>query len=443
LAQVIDLGTLVDGLCSEITVPWKRHLKELLLVLFGKLLTQGSMVFSSLLVARTTNPVEFGIFSSALVLIVMIDAMAGSPLDNAALRFAGLHGTDHDRTIRVQSLIFRIKIAIGLSIFLLTWPFREEIANILFGNKHQVELLSISLIGAVGLLMLRGTSAFLQNHKDFRHYSLMDITIGLSRIVIISALYLHGVTISEPYLIAYVAVTYLVFVAMIVCFKQPYLIAGISRRSDIYSCLHFASITLGIAVIGTISGKADLLIASSLYGSKQAGQYAVAYQIAQFGTMLAFYVCVITQPRIIPMAINNKLAKLMCFNIAMVILVALALAPVAIAMTPAIVPTLFGPAFSPASELTMILLLGVLADWLTIPVFFPLGILIFPRGIFLGEVFLLLAYGAAVYYYMDYGIQTFAFLVVANRFAHFLVYGGFGWYFLKMKPESRRTLLSV
>jgi O-antigen/teichoic acid export membrane protein len=433
-----------DGLRPEVSVvPWVRHLKELLLVICGKLSIQGSMIFSSLLVARTTNPVEFGSFSSALVLIIMIDTMVGAPLDNAALRFAGLYGPDHDRTVRVQSLIFRIKIAIGLSIFLVSWPLREGIADLLFGDRHQAGLLSISLIGAVGLLMLRGTSAFLQNHKAFRHYSLMDIAIGLARIVIIAALYLHGVAISEPYLIAYVAVTYLIFAVMALCFKQPYLMAGISGLRDFFSCLHFASITLGIAIVGTLNGKADLLIASSLYSSKEVGQYAVAYQIAQFGTMLAFYVCVITQPRIIGMAINNKLAKLMGINIGIVIAISLALIPLAIPLIPALVSILFGPAYIPASEMTLILLLGVLADWLTIPVFFPLGILIFPRGIFWGEVLLLLAYGMAVYYYMDYGIQTFAFLVVANRFAHFLVYGGFGWYFLKMKPESRRLLLSV
>ena len=367
------------------SVPWLRYLKELSLVLCGKLSTQGSMIFSSLLVARTTNPVEFGIFSSALVLIIIIDTMVGAPLDNAALRFAGLYGPDHDRTIRVQSLIFRIKIAIGLCIFLVSWPLREVIAGLLFGDMHQAGLLSISLIGAVGLLMLRGTSAFLQNHKAFRHYSLMDITIGLTRIVIISALYLHGVAVSEPYLIAYVAVTYLVFVVMVLCFKQPYLMSGISGRHDFISCLHFASITLGIAIIGTVSGKADLLIASSLFGSQEAGQYAVAYQIAQFGTMLAFYVCVITQPRIIGMAINNKLGKLMSINIGIVIAISLALTPFAIALTPTLIPILFGSAFTPASELTLILLLGVLADWLTIPIFFPLGLLIFPRGIFWGK----------------------------------------------------------
>lgn len=420
-----------------------RHLIEFIIVACGKLSTQASLLFSSILIARASLPSEFSAYVSALGIITVIDGIIGSPLDSTATRFAGIYGPDSDRTLRIQSLVFRFKLLFGVTALATAWLLRDTLSIWIFNDAQKSALLVIAGGSSISLLLLRGTSVFLQNHKAFRSYAILDTIAGLSRFAIVLSLFLLGFKNAEYYLSAYGTATLLIFLVAILVFRQPYIFAHTSDRRDMLSCLRFISLIFGIAVFGTLNAKADIMVVTSLYDSSSADLYAVAYQIAQFGTVLAFFASITTQPRVIPMALDNTLGYLMVTNIAIVLACSLIFLPIAFRYIPIALPWVFGEALAPAADIVLILLLGVIADWLTIPVMFPLALQAFPLSILLGEGVLLIAYTIAIWLIKEEGIHAFAGLVAFNRILHFLLYSYLGWSFLRLPVDTRRTLLHV
>jgi len=419
-----------------------RHLTEFLLVACGKVSTQASLLLSSIVVART-SPGEFGDYVAALGLVALIDGIVGFPLDSAAIRFAGVYGHGSERTLRIQNFILRLKLLFGAAALALAWPLRARLSAWVFGNASQGGLLIITLCSAAVLLLLRGTSIFLQNRKAFRHYALLDIGVGLARLAATLSLFFLALGGAWAYLSGYGVATLLVFLLATLVFPQPYLSAPMPDRKDIRFCLRLVGLILSVAVFGNLNAKADIVLATSFYEPAMVGQYAVAYQIAQSVTMLGFFAGVVAQPRIIPMALDGTLGRLVGANMLAVLAIALLLAPLALRYLPAILPWVFGEAFAAASGITFILLLGALAEWLIIPVMLPVAMQAFPMGILIGEGVLLAGYAASVALVKNHGIEAFAWLVAGNRLAHLVFYAGLVWFFLRLPADSRRSLLHV
>lgn len=417
-----------------------RHLAEFVLVACGKLSTQASLLLSSIVVARTA-PGEFGDYAAALGLVALVDGIVGFPLDSAAVRFAGVHGHGSERTLRIQNLILRLKLLFGAAALALAWPLRDRLSALVFGSPSRGGLLVVALCSAAALLLLRGTSVFLQNRKEFRRYAVLDTAAGLARLAATLALFLLGLGGAGAYLSGYGLATLLIFLSAILVFPQPYLLARMPSREDAHFCLRLVGLILGVAVFGNLNAKADMVVATSFYGPAAAGQYAVAYQIAQSGTVLAFFAGVVAQPRIIPMALDGTLGRLVGTNLLAVLAAALLLAPLALRYLPAVLSWVFGEAFAPAAGITLILLLGVLAEWLIIPVMLPVAMQAFPVGVLAGEGALLACYAAGVALVKNHGIDAFAWLVAGNRLAHLAFYAGLVWFFLRLPPDSRRSLL--
>src|SRR5262249_4612418 len=139
------------------------------------------------------------------------------------------------------------------------------------------------------LLLVRSTAANLQAQSRFRSYSVLDVIQGVLRLGLIGTLAIFGVTRAAWYLLAFgvaLAFVYGVFLRLV---RQPYLTARWPAAKDTAPLWQFLGMTTGVVLLGTITGRTDVLFLAAQTNLTNVGKYAAAMQIASILTLLAGY----------------------------------------------------------------------------------------------------------------------------------------------------------
>jgi O-antigen/teichoic acid export membrane protein len=412
---------------------------EITRVVSGKLLALGSLFVCGVLAARATGPIEYGLYSAGVSLILLLDAVIGSPFDIASVRFGSAHRGDPGRVARLLGATFRAKIGAGLLALVLSLAVGRWAAGWLFSDPTRRALLGVAMLGVVALLALRGTAVALQVQLRFKEYARLDALQGLVRIVMVTSLFAVGFRSSEAYLSTYATATLLVFLAGLLWLPQAYLRHGRPDPQDTRRLASFAGITAGTTVLGNVTARADVLILSAQGDAAQVGYYGAALQIATILTLLAGYAGAALQPRVVPAAEQGRLGSLLGWGLAAGAGAGVLAAGVGIALAPIAVKLLFGSAYEPATPLLRILLLGTGLDFLGLPVLMHLVVQLYPRRVFAAELvtaalFLALVPGIAA----THGAEGVAWVQVAVRLLKLACYLAVSMQGLRRRPGFRR-----
>ncbi len=400
-----------------------RPFLDMLRVVLAKGLSMGSLFLCGVLVARASGPAEFGLYSAALSLVLLLDGVVGSPFDIAAVRFGSAHADDRGRVERILGDTFRAKMLIGLALLLVALPLAEPIAGLLFSDPAESDIVVTALASALGLLALRGTAVALQVQNRFAEYARLDLLVAAGRILLVGLLFAFGVANAVPYLGTYGGMAAAVFLLAFVTIPQPSLRSGGAKPRDRRAMAGFAGITAATGMLGTLSGRADVLVLSSLRPPDEVGMYGAGLQMAMVLSMVAGYAGVVLHPRIVPMAKSGRGWQLLLSALGGGTVVGATAAGIGIWLAPWVIGLVFGPSYTPAIELLQVLLLGAGVDFLGLPVMMHMVVQLFPRQAFIAEVvtfafFIVAAPWAAG----NYGALGVAWLGLAVRLVKLVVY---------------------
>ena len=396
-----------------------EFVKQFILVSSGKVLALGSLFVGSIFLARTLGTEQFGYYSSALAIILLFDATIGAPLDNATIRFAS-HHVEPKRINAIQSLIFWMKVSIGFFIGGIAFIFADELSRLIFQREQANSLILATVFSGVLLLVIRSGSNHLQINLQFKEYARVDTIQAIIRLAFIFLMILLGITDPALYLLGIGSSALIVF-ALFLSRAFPFF-TRIEQR-DLRTITSYIGITSLIVVIGSISGRADVPILLILSDAEEAGLYSAAMQLAFLGSLLASYMAVIMQPRVVEMAKEGSIARLIRLNIGLAIVAGLLCIPIAIYVVPWLVPFIFGAAFADAAILLQILLIGFVADLIIIPILMPLGLQVIPAKIFLWELLTLMLFLGAIAAFDQISGITMAWIVTGVRYIKLIFYG--------------------
>lgn len=400
-----------------------RTLGELGRVTAGKLISLSSLVLCNLLVARaSSDPAEYGRYAAALSLALILDASIGFPLDISTVRFAALHAREPERIDRLQAAAFRLKIFIGLALLGIVATSGPTLSRRLLNEGASGGLLSITVLCTLALLIVRSTAVRLQVHGRFTRYACLDAAQGVFRLLAITLPIVLAHRSAEVFLIAHFIGTALTFVVGLFLVPQGYLRASWPARRDIREAAVYMSFIAGIVVLGTITGRADVPIIASTRSADEAGQYAVALQIAALLTMLASYGSVVMQPRVIQKAREGRLGTLVRWNVLGAGILSAATIPFALWGLPIIIPALFGPRYAAAIPIVAVLLIGTCADLFFMPVMMMLAIQVLPAVSLAAEIAITLGFFGAVMTGVARTTMAMAWLVTGIRLTKLLLY---------------------
>jgi len=419
----------------------RRAAGELALVMVGKIASLGSMLAGAIVVARMGGAAEFGLYNVALALALLLDGAVGSPIDAAAVRFSAVHEAEPQRAVRFQAGCFRLKLLLTAGLLAAALAAGGELAEALFQDASRASLLLAAGVVVASLLLARSSAAALQASRRFRAYSLYDAALALARLGALAAAALLGAERAETYLFAQGAATFTVFLLGLIFVPQPFLLAANPSRRDWLSLGAFLGAVAWVIALGTVTGRADAPILALRQPPEVVGWYGAAAQLAAAATLLAGYASVVAQPRLVQLALRDRLGAAMALN-------ALAAAGVAVGavvgglwIAPWLVPALFGESFHNAVPALQILLVGVTLDVLFMPVAMTYALQLRPRVAAAGEtvvtaVFLALAPLAA-----GEGLLAMAWLATGVRCAKCLLYMGVALTDLPRAAERARALV--
>lgn len=398
-------------------------IKNFLFVAAAKIFSLGSLFICNIFVARISEPVFFGYYSIALSLVILFDAMIGAPLDNAMVRFSCIHNEDVDRISRVQGFLFRFKLTFGFIVLTLVFLFIDNLTPLIFGNKDAPgNLLIIASISGVAVLMVRSSATYLQINHFFSDYANLDSLQGSLRLFLVLSFYFYGVTQISTYLVIYGLSSFLAFLVFFFLRPQKYIFSSWPDKDDLKRILSYIGVTSTIVILGTITGRADVVLLSMFGDSEQTGYYSVAVQLAFAGTLLASYLAIIFQPRVIQMARNNTLSALINKNMWMGLMVTILAIPVAISLVPFMVPLIFGDNYLQSIPILQILIFGICADFMILPVLMPYAIQVIPGQIVFGELALLIVFLAGVIIFRGFDPIAMAYFVSIIRILKLFLY---------------------
>jgi len=411
-------------------------IRELALVAGGKIFGLLSLFTCGVLVARTTGPEVYSLYAAALALVLLLDATIGSPLDWAMVRFGSLHRDEPARVERMLGGTFRLKLVIALGIGALAFLFREPLTRLLFPESSQPQLVPVILLSTLGLLALRGTAAYMQLQLRFRTYALLDMVAALIRLASVTLLFYLGIKIAPPYVAVYglsAAATFLIGLLLI---RQSYMWAPRPSAQDRRSIMRFFGATSAIIILGTISGRADILILSAMNPGESTGFYAAAAHIAVLVTLLASYAGVIVQPRVIDYAKQGRLWVLLRLNIIGGTILSVLAIPVALWLVPWFVPLLFGEAFLPSIGILQILIIGTCIDLFTMPVLQTFAIQLCSRATLTGEAVVTILFLAGAPFAAEHSPMAMAWLVTIVRILKLCIYAGIAWRYERVRKQT-------
>jgi O-antigen/teichoic acid export membrane protein len=288
---------------------------------------------------------------------------------------------------------------------------------------------------------MRSVGAFLQVQSHFRAYSVLEVVQGAGRIAVLAILAIEGVRRAEWYLGAFGGTLAVLFLLCLIVLRQAYLTARWPAPEDAASLWRFLGLTAGVVVVGTISGRTDLLFLASRGDSTALGGYSAASQLASVLTLLAGYASVVVQPVLIASVRRGQLTKLLIENAALAATAGVMVLPVVWRFGEVLMASVFGEGFRASSGLLRIFILGTCLDLLFMPVPMTFVLQFKPRLALLGEVtigaiYLLAAVPAAMH-----SAASLAWLVTGVRVAKGALY--FAVTFREMREGRARSEASV
>jgi len=396
----------------------------LIFVVAGKVLGQGALLVCGVVVARTAEPKEFAFYSTALTLVLLTDACLGSPIDFAITRFTALHDEDIDRTDPLHAAAFRSKLLFGVCLALGASAFSRPAAQILMQNESRADLIWIAVVFTSILLLNRSVATYLQSRSRFGLYSLLDAVQGALRAAVVASLAFTGAKTAAAYLSGLVVAAAALLMMSFQIISKPYLAAKWPDRRDALGTFRFLTATMGVIVLGTLSGRTDLLFLAHAVRPDEVARYAAAGQIAWAASLIAGYVSVVAQPLLIPAARTGQLPRLLAESTALAAMGGITLLTVVWLYGDVVMHHVFGTAFEEGWPMLRILTVGTCIDLLCMPVAMTFVLQFRPRSALVGELLITAAYLVMALPISHYGPVAMAWLVTGVRAAKGLLYVG-------------------
>ena len=272
------------------------------IVFAGHLLTAGLGFIAVLVVSRTLGPANFGLFSAAQAVILVVSGVADLGLSVTMVRFVARDlPVDEQRAHLTLQTATGVRLVIALLIVLLSWPLAQATVRWGLGGQGSPAFACLALIGAAATLTLNFQVAIFQAYQRFLRLSAWTVGMNVLKLALVAGLWWLGWLRAGSALVAYVLATAVaVLVAWIFLprrfLRQPAAIG--ERRAALSSLFGFSKwVTVGY-VAGMFMSRVDIFLLAHFRGSEEVGLYSAAFQLAMIFPLLAGVLFTVLLPHV-------------------------------------------------------------------------------------------------------------------------------------------------
>lgn len=252
----------------------------------------------TLFVARSLSISDFGIFSAAINLVVILASLADIGISTGSVNFVSTHTAkgEHEKADQYTKASFIIRLAVVLVTSVLVIIFAPFVSKTFLATRDPM----IAIWSAVLPIFIFPDLFFpyiLQAKKKFLHSTIIDNVFYIARLLFVLAFYVvGGLTMSKAFW-AFGAGFVFSLVFIFIYLKSDFLRSRPGKEE--YKNLLKYSGWIGVnRIISSVSGRLDIQMLAAIAGATATGLYSIPSRLASFIVILTSSFSSVLAPRL-------------------------------------------------------------------------------------------------------------------------------------------------
>jgi O-antigen/teichoic acid export membrane protein len=241
----------------------------------------------TLFVARSLSVYDFGIFSAAINLVVILSSITDIGISTGSVNFISAHTArgEHEKANQYIKASFIIRVLVVLAISAIIIVFAPFVSKTFLATLDP----KIAIWSAIIPVFLFPDLFFpyiLQAKKKFLHSTIMDNAFYVARLLFVLAFYAVGsLTMSRAFW-AFGAGFLVTLVLTFVFIKTDFIFSK-PTKEEYKKLLGFSGWIAVNRIISSISGRLDITMLAAIVGATATGLYSIPSRLASFIIVLS------------------------------------------------------------------------------------------------------------------------------------------------------------
>lgn len=344
-------------------MPVPRLLADTVLTVAPKAAGGALTLVLGLVLVGHLDAAEYGRYAYAVTLILLADAVIGTPFDLAVIRLAQARiGAEPAAAEAAERAALWLKLALTAAL--------AAVAGLAWGQGAG-GLMPLVAAASVALMALRSALLHLQMRQRFRAYGAVEAGHVALKLGPAFALVAAGKATAAAVL-ACLAAGPALALALALPAVRPAILRPAVPRADALPVARLVGWYFPTLALGATLARADILILGALMPGPGLGAYGAAAVAASVPGMLGLYLGVVLTPRVVPRAAEGTLRPVFARIQIALTAAALALGAGAAALLMSAAPAAIPPDYAEAPPIFAILLPGMLVAMTTSAMALPL-----------------------------------------------------------------------
>ncbi len=344
--------------------------KSTFIVFSGNLTTAALGFFCVVIISRVLGPYNFGLFSTAIVVMAMVVGLADLGIGTGLVRFASLYlEKDKKRADVMFKLTFDVEILISLAILILGFIFARPLAMLILGKEELVIPLRLAFLGAASMSMGSYIVAVLQAWQSFVKLSLYSVLTNALKLSLVLLLFLCHYLRLLNVMVVYAIVPLFGLILGMVLIPRGFLREKdrTHRRHLFLQLFHFSKWIMLSYLANTVITRIDVLILSHYKGAEAVGIYSAAYQLSMVFPLIMGSLITVLMPQVSRLTHRGEFIFFMKKSLSMSTLIVVGLIPVFIFAKP-LINLVFGTQYLASSGIFRILFVNFMINIVCNPI---------------------------------------------------------------------------
>ena len=379
--------------------------KDSAIVLTGNILGAGLGFIATILITRTLGPAEFGLFSVALAVMGITAQISDFGISTGLVRFASLYlKTDNQKANLMLKVSLKLKLFIGIMVFLIGFFASESLAINVFGKPELIFLLELAFIGAFGSSLVGYISTTLQARQSFAKFAYINLIDPLIKLTLIVLLFLTYNLNLHSALATVIIIPFIAFLIGSLIVPRDFLKTKGDEKEALHELYHFSKWILVSVFCVMIFNRLDVFMLTYFKTAEVVGYYSAAYTFAFVFPLITGTITTILLPKISKISEKVQLREYIYNSLKFTTPIIFPLIILLFVSRPTIL-FIYGSAYLPSAIIFQILIVSFALSIIINPISLIIYSLNMPKILaylnimqlifnFLGNLFLIPLYGA-------------------------------------------------
>jgi O-antigen/teichoic acid export membrane protein len=359
---------------SEPAVPPRAglfsHLRRVRNVFLGSSAYIGLGFLAHVLIANALSPSDFGRLAVALAVMVVLQEVAGSGVDEAMVRFAARsRGADDHRARTVMGGAFALKLTANTAVAAMLWAFAHPLSLFFWSSPVMVDPLRWAAAAIVGSAVHSFMLSVFQAREEFGRYALNRPLAHVVKVVALVALWhLNRLDLTAALVVSAISPFVASALAMLFLRRAWVPVPAVSAQVPWRGLVEFAGFLVLSKLMFALYSRIDVLALEYFRPSAEVGAYAIAGNLIFLIDLATFSVIVSMLPEASRIGDRDSALRYARSTMMQCLVLAVLLLPMFIVVDP-LVGMLYRHDYSGAVSLFRILFWGSLATLLVHPLY--------------------------------------------------------------------------